>query len=102
MSRRFLSPTDGGVLIKLRVSLNARRSGIEGAYGEDALKVKVAAPPACGRANAETERFLAETLGVRRSEVSVVRGLSGRDKTVHVRGASETALREALRGDRLR
>ena len=100
MSNGFLSPTRDGVLIRLRVSPGAGRSQIEGAYGEDALKLRVAAPPVDGRANAEAERFLAETLGLKRSEVSVVRGASGRDKTVLVRGASEGDLREAL-GDRL-
>ncbi len=84
---------------RLRVSPGARRSEIEGAYGEDALKLRIAAPPSKGKANAEAERFLADALGVGRSEVSVVRGASSRDKTILVRGASERDLREAL-GDR--
>ena len=96
MSSGFLSPTRDGVLIRLRVSPGARRSEIEGAYGEDTLKLRLAAPPVDGKANAEAERFLAKTLGVGRSEVSVVRGVAGRDKTVLVRGASERELREAL------
>ena len=96
MSRGFLVPTGDGVLIQLRVSPGAKRSSLDGAYGEDALKLRVAAPPVDGKANAEAERFLAEMLGVPRSEVAVVRGVSGRDKSVLVRGAAEGELREAL------
>ena len=81
--------------MNLRVSPGAKRTSIEGPYGA-ALKLKVAAPPVDGKANAEAERFLAKVLGVPRSEVAVVRGASGRDKSVLVRGAAEGELREAL------
>jgi len=85
-------------VIKLRVSPGAKRSSIEGAYGQDALKLRVAAPPVDGKANADAERFLAKMLGVPRSEVAVLRGASGRDKAVLVRGAAVGELREALLG----
>jgi len=98
VSRGFLVPTGDGVLIKLRVSPGAKRTSIEGAYGEDALKVRIAAPPVDGKANAEAERFLAKMLGLPRSEVAVVRGASGRDKTVLARGAAVGKLREAFSG----
>ena len=98
MSRGFLVPTGDGVIIKLRVSPGAKRSSIEGAYGDDALKLRVAAPPVDGKANAEAERFLAKMLGVPHSEVAVVRGASGRDKAVLVRGAAVGEIREALSG----
>jgi uncharacterized protein (TIGR00251 family) len=98
VSRGFLVPTGDDLLIRLRVSPGAKRSSIEGAYGEDALKLRVAAPPVDGKANAEAERFLAKMLGVPRSEVAVVRGASGRDKAVLVRSAAVAELREALSG----
>ncbi len=98
MSRGFLVPTKDGVLIKLRVSPGAKRSSIEGAYSEDALKLRVAAPPVDGKANAEAERFLAKILGLPLSEVAVVRGASGRDKTVLVRGAAAGEVTDVLSG----
>ncbi len=96
MSRGFLAPTGDGVRIRLRVSPGAKRTSIEGAYGEDALKLKVAAPPVDGKANAEAERFLAKVLGRPRSDVTVVRGASGRDKTVLVRGVAAEEIRGIL------
>ena len=48
------------------------------------------------KANAEAERFLAEMLGVLRSEGTVVRGAFSRHKAVLVRGADVGELREIL------
>ena len=98
MSKGFLAPTGDGVRIKLRGSPGANGTLIEGAYGGDALKLRVAAQPVDGKANAEGERFLAEWLGVRRSEVTVVQGATGRDKTVLVRGSGVDEVRYALSG----
>lgn len=89
-------PKDGGVLIRLRVSPNARESGLQGAYGDSAVRVRVAAPPVEGKANAEVERFMAGIMGAPASEVRVVRGLSNRDKTVFVRGVGVARAREVL------
>ena len=96
MSKGFLTPAKDGIFLNLRVSPGARRTSIEGPYGEDALKLKVASPPVDGKANAEVERFLAKLLGVSRSDVAVVRGASSRDKVVLVRGAQAGTSREVL------
>lgn len=96
VARGYLRGAGEGVLISLRVSPGARSTELKGLYGENALKLSVAAPPEKGRANAEAERFLAETLDVRSSEV--IRGDSGRDKTVLVHGVSEETVGRALEG----
>jgi len=99
VSKGFLSPARDGILLNLRVSPGAGRTSIEGLYGEHALKLRVAAPPVDGKANAELERFLATLLGVSRSDVAVIRGSSGRDKVVLIQGADEMDVREILTGN---
>lgn len=84
--------------MNFRVSPGAGRTSIEGTYGEDALKLRVAAPPVEGKANAEAERYLAGLLGVARSDVGVIRGVSSRNKSVLVRGAAADEVREILSG----
>ena len=96
MSRSFVSPANDGAKIKLRVSPGARSTTIVGAYGENAIKLGVAAPPVGGRANAAAERFLAELLGVTASDVSVVSGASSKNKVVLVRGVEPAKVREIL------
>ena len=89
-------PKGDGALVRLRVSPNARSTGLLGSHGGAALKLRVAAPPVDGKANAEVERFLAEKTGASPSRVRVVRGLSGRDKTVFVDGVGAERVREVL------
>ena len=85
----YVRPSKGGVLVRLRVSPGAKTSAVKGLYGEDAIKVSVAAPPVDGKANAEVERFAARLLGMAASEVAVVHGASSRDKSILVRGSGE-------------
>jgi uncharacterized protein (TIGR00251 family) len=71
--------------LELRVSPGARRARIVGRHGA-AWKLRVAAPPERGRANAAVIALLAETLCVPRSDVRVVAGDTHRDKVVEVVG----------------
>jgi uncharacterized protein (TIGR00251 family) len=96
VSRDFITATGDGILLNLRVSPGARHSSIEGPYGEGALKLRVAAPPAGGKANAEAVRFVAELLGVPRSDVTVVRGASSRDKVILIQGLQHSETRKLL------
>jgi len=96
VSKGFITSTRDGAEINLRFSPGARSTTIAGAYGDDAIKLRVAAPPVKGRANAEAERYVAELLGVTASEVSVARGASARSKTVFVRGIEAEEVREIL------
>ena len=85
-----------GTLLNVRVSPGARRTEIEGPYGENAIKMRASSLPVNGRANAEVERVLANLLEIPLSAVSVVRGASSRDKTVLVRGLEPDETRKAL------
>jgi len=73
--------------LKLRVIPGAGRSELVGRYG-DAWKVRVGVAPERGRANAELLELLSDRLGVRSGDVSIVSGLSARDKVVELRGLS--------------
>lgn len=96
MVERFVKGCEEGTLLTLRVSPGAKKSMVSGTYGENALKLKISAPPVDGKANAETEKFLAETLGLTRSGVSVVRGGSSRDKVVLVEGLGPREVAKTL------
>lgn len=73
----------------------ARRTEVAGPYG-DAIRIRIAAPPVDGAANAELLRFLAQRLGVARSRLEITAGASGRRKTVSVTGLSSEQVRRAL------
>ena len=61
-----------------------------------AVVIRVTAPPVDGRANDALCRLIANAAGVAPSNVSIVRGHTGRDKHVRVEGVGEPALRAAL------
>ena len=77
----------GGVTLAVRVTPRAHQNEIVGTTGE-AIKVKLAAPPVEGAANAALCAFLAEQLGVRKSAVTLVAGQTSRQKVVCVEGVT--------------
>ena len=76
---------DGQVTLQLtlHVQPGASRTEVTRTHG-DALKVRLAAPPVDGKANAELLRFLAEVFGVPRRNVTLLRGESSRAKVVRI------------------
>jgi uncharacterized protein len=83
------------VRIQLRVGPGARRTEVVGRYG-DGWKVRVAAPPQGGRANAALLRHLAGVLGLPAGDVRLVAGAGGRDKLVEVDGLTPAAIARLL------
>jgi uncharacterized protein (TIGR00251 family) len=81
------APDRSGTLLRVKVVPGASRSGLAGEHG-DCWKVRVAAPPEKGRANAELVAVVAASLGLRRADVTVVRGATQPRKTLHVAGLS--------------
>lgn len=89
---------EGSALLRLHVQPGARKTEIVGLHGE-ALKLRLAAAPVEGRANAALIEYLAMLLDVPRASVELVAGASGRRKLVRISGATAAAL-DALRTHR--
>jgi len=81
--------------IELRVVPGAARPGLVGRYGSS-WKVRVAAPPEGGRANDAVVKLLADALGVRAGDVSIVAGHGSRDKIVALAGLTSTEVESRL------
>ncbi|HTR20188.1 MAG TPA: DUF167 domain-containing protein [Gemmatimonadales bacterium] len=73
--------------LTVHVVPRARRTAVVGRHG-DAIRIRLAAPPVDGAANAELVRFLAERLGVPRAAVTIRTGTTGRRKTVAIAGVT--------------
>lgn len=89
------------MLLQLHVQPGASRTELAGWHG-DALKIRVAGAPVEGKANRELVRFLAETLGVPRGSIAVVRGETGRRKTLAVEGIAADRAARLLGLEKLR
>jgi uncharacterized protein (TIGR00251 family) len=73
------------VILELHVQPGAARSEFAGEHG-GRLKVRLAAPPVEGRANAALVEFLAGYFGVPKRNVRIAAGLKSRRKRVVVEG----------------
>ncbi len=82
---------DGRLTLTLHIQPGAKKTEVAGEHG-DALKIRLAAPPVDGKANAALLAFIAERLGVSRSAVTLKSGQASRRKVVEVEGASAEAV----------
>lgn len=89
-----LSQAPDGVDVRCWVVPGSSRPGVDGLHA-GSVRVRVAAPPEGGRANAEAASLIAAACGGRRGEV--IRGGSARRKVVRVEGVGVGGASEALR-----
>lgn len=83
------------VILSLHVQPGARQTEIVGLHG-DALKVRLAAPPVDGKANAALCAYLAGMLQIPKNRIELLSGASSRSKRVLALGVSVQALMQRL------
>ena len=90
----FVRDLGGGrLLLTLHIQPGAKKTEIAGCHG-DALKIRLAAPPVDGKANEALLRFIADTLRVPKSAVTLKSGQTSRRKVLEIAGADSTAARQ--------
>jgi uncharacterized protein (TIGR00251 family) len=83
--RKFkLHSGKSGAALTLRITPRARKTEFAGVLEDGILRVRVAAPPVEGKANAALLTFLAKVLGVRKNRIEIIAGQRGLDKIVSV------------------
>ena len=79
-----------GVRLRVRLQPGAKTERIDGpvtlAGGATALKVRISAPAAAGKANAALTAFLAKRWKRPKAAVTIVGGAGAREKTLHIAG----------------
>ncbi|HVG72029.1 MAG TPA: DUF167 domain-containing protein [Vicinamibacterales bacterium] len=98
MTGTFITQSGDSVLITVRVIPRATRSHIAGTRN-DALLVRLSAPPVDGAANAELVEVLAAALDVPRRDISLIAGERSRTKRVQVRGLTAVDVNQRLTRD---
>ena len=88
----WLVADDQGVTLRLHIQPGAKKTEVAGLHGE-ALKIRLAAPPVDGKANACLIAFLADRLGVARSAITLVSGEASRAKRVRISGIDPLSVR---------
>ena len=81
--------------VSVRVVPRSSKEGVAGFEG-GVVRIRLNAPPVEGKANEALVRFLAKTVGVPKSRITLVAGEKGRNKIVRVVGITREALMAAL------
>lgn len=78
--------------LRVKAIPRSAKSEIAGTMADGTLRVKIAAPPEKGKANAELCAFLARRFGVPASRVSILSGHTAAIKLVRIQGVAESGL----------
>lgn len=93
-----VDPKDGSVVLSLHIQPGAKKTEVVGPHG-DALKIRLAAPPVDGKANAALLAFVAAKVGAGatvKPTVELVGGQTSRSKRVRVAAIDAAAVQAAL------
>ncbi len=91
----WLIADDDGVTLRLHIQPGAKKTEVAGLHGE-ALKIRLAAAPVDGKANACLIAFLAGQLGVAKAAISLLSGHTSRAKRVRIDGIDSALVRRSF------
>ncbi len=72
------------ILLKIRVSPNAKRNGFEGVWNDTHIKLALRAPAVDGKANEAVIDFLSDYFHLKKSQIQIVSGHTSRCKTIRL------------------
>jgi uncharacterized protein len=98
MPRRRLHLHDGrtGAALTVRVAPRSSRNSIAGILEDGTVKIRLTAAPVHGEANKRLIEYLAKVVGVSRSSIEIVAGVTGRDKLISILGIDATTLHDRI------
>lgn len=82
--------------ITVRVQPNAKRNEVVRLEEDGILRIKIAATPVKGKANAALLAFLSDILGVNKSHLLIEKGATSRMKVIAIEGLSFDEVRKRI------
>lgn len=92
----MIEVTKGGVRLHLFIQPKSSKNEAVGLHN-GLLKIKITAPPVDGKANEGLIEFLSDYFDIPKRDIVLVRGDTGRTKTVELLGLSEQLVKEKLK-----
>jgi hypothetical protein len=90
-----LTKTERGIKLAVFVQPKASKNEIIGPHN-GALKIKITAPPVDGKANAALVAFLSDVLDIPKRQIEILKGETGRNKSVRILGLSIEEIQQRL------
>ena len=88
--------TAEGVVVSVKAVPRSSTAGIDGLYGDEALKVRIKAAPVEGKANKELTETLARIFGIPKSASEIKGGATSKHKRILLRGLTAASFQAAL------
>ena len=92
-----------GTAITVKVIPRAKKNEVAGLMDDGSIRIRLMAPPVEGAANQALVDFLSQLLGLHRSQIEIVAGLSSERKLISLLGISpqtvDGIVRQALHSD---
>ena len=92
----YLTETPEGVILNVRAQPRSSKAGLDGLWGEDAIKVRIRSAPVDGKANKELIETLADAFDVPKSAVEFKGGETSKTKRLLIKGISAATVKMAL------
>jgi len=84
-----------GAMLRVRVNPRSSRNQVTG-WHDETLSVKITAPPVDGAANKACIEYIAVLLGVKKSQISIISGITSRDKSFMIADISSDEIDQRL------
>jgi len=81
--------------ISIKVQPNAGRNQVVD-FNNDIWKIKIAAPPDKGKANKEIIEFISDILGLRKDNITILKGETSHNKLIAITGINEEEVKAKL------
>lgn len=91
----YVQDTGDGCALRVKVHPGAKKDAVTGVLGE-CLKIALSAPPVDGKANGALIAFVAESIGLPKTRIALIRGMTNRSKVLRITGKSAAEVRAAL------
>jgi uncharacterized protein len=92
----LIKPCDNGIRFSAIIQPRSSKNEVTGVYN-DALKIRLTSPPVDGEANKACMSFFSKWLDISPSKISIVQGLSSKNKTIEVEDLTEKQFHEILK-----
>ena len=92
----YFTETPEGIVLNVRAQPRSSKAGIDGLWGDDAVKVRIRSAPVDGKANKELIETLADAFSLPKSAVSFKGGETSKTKRILLRGLTSAALRVVI------
>ncbi|MBO7166229.1 MAG: YggU family protein [Kiritimatiellae bacterium] len=92
----FYTQTQEGIVLSVRAAPRSSKAGIDGLWGDDAVKVRIKSAPVDGKANKELIEVLADEFNLSKSSVVFKSGETSKTKRILLKGVGKEALEKII------